>query len=240
MVKRNRTRYRIGTFNLKFGRNKEQVLKEVRTALRDYKLDALITQEAADYKFELSRLDTHGYFVCRSGNKSDGQVGILVKSGHTVDRVKYEIAGDGWWTEKGDYHGPVPMPQLRINKELTVKGVHCPTPSKWVDGVLRAPVERKDDYLEVIAAGERFLGHRSPRLLGGDWNEPPTTIGGKTPRNLANVTGSELYYPTNSKEGHGNIDYFIGKRIPQVVRVHKDTELAEFSDHNLVVITLMV
>ncbi len=82
----------------------------------------------------------------------------------------------------------------------------------------------------------RYLSHPgfwNARLVAGDWNEPPQTRGMYSPQWLANMTRSHLRYPL-SREGHGRIDYAIGKGC-RIEGIKKDLLIPELSDHEPVI-----
>lgn len=231
-----------GTFNLKFGRDPERVIREVETFVRARNLDFVCLQEATDYYNVLSDLPGYNYYarwakgeeVDGDPGKNTGESGILVHERHQVSSVRYGAFGDGWITKvRGGHHPPPVFPRLTIDGWLRVGSVHLPTPSKWIDGRLFAPPERVDDYKAFAAAIRRFM--KSPvhsRLIAGDWNEPPTTMGLDAPGEIAKDAKAKIACP-ESKAGHGHIDYAMFKRC-EVYGITKDLQLHEESDHEAV------
>ena len=238
------TVYRVGTFNLEYGRKIGVVHDEVQIALMQNDLDILILQEAADYFHDLSRIGKYNYY-CGNSSVSHRQVGILVKETHHVTGFKALQAGDGWTTISGAKHGPVATPQLRVNGELGIKGLHLPTPSLWVKGKLTGPAERIDDLKETMAQVMNWLRPvvddrpSLPKIAAGDWNESPKTKGAYSPAWVASQTGAQIH-TTDEKSPHGNIDYFMVKGKVKIRNVYQDDKLKEKSDHELRVLVCEV
>jgi hypothetical protein len=232
--------YRIGTFNCLYGRNPRKVLDEIKHACLTNRLDVLIVQEAKDYYHGLLHLYDFNYY-CGVTSDSHKQVGILVNEQHGVTRVRLKEAGDGWRTEGGAYHGPVATPQLLVNGKLAVKGVHLPTPSMWKNGKLHGPPERVDDLKATMSQITTWFkpkkGSNAVKVVGGDWNEPPTTKGEFSPSAIAAASGAHIH-STNQKSPHGNIDYFMVKGLYQFKNMYQDDELQERSDHELRVLVV--
>lgn len=228
---------RGGSFNLEFGRNKDTVRREVTRLLNKHDLDFLCVQEAKDYANVLDDIEGYDYFVDRTGRQGANQTGILVKRGRGK-RFKALAYGDGWRTVDGNWHGPTYQAQVRVDW-LIVRSLHLPTPSDWVGGNLRSPLERADDLIASMRGLKRFFSwpcRLVARCAAGDWNEPLATIGRYTPRWLCNVTGARGRSP-ESREGHGRIDYPVVKGA-KIVRVFKDLDIAEGSDHEPVIFVL--
>ncbi len=226
-------RLRIGTFNCLFGRDPDTVKKEVRRALDKHELDVLVLQEAADYYSVLNSFNDYIYICKRPAKKSERQLGILIHVRLHATDIKFNTLGDGWYTQDGDFHGPVVVPQVRISGGLWIAATHMPTPTSWRRGKLVAPKERRNDYL-ALALWFVFWLKRGRKMVIGDWNEPPETVGEYTPRNIAERANAKISAPKRNAAGHGTIDYLIGKGF-KVLHVIEDLKLPEKSDHNLVV-----
>ncbi len=226
-------RLRVGSFNLLYGRPPSHVKDEVRRALDKHDLDVLVVQEAADYYEVLNNFPDYRYFAKRPAKKSERQLGILVHHSVHVTDHKYNSIGNGWYTENGDFHGPVVVPQVRINGGFWIAGTHMPTPTIWKRGKLFAPKERRNDYLALALWFVHWL-KRGRKAVIGDWNAPPETVGEYTPRNIAERSYAKISAPARNAAGHGTIDYLIGKGF-NVLHVIEDLKLRERSDHNLIV-----
>ena len=236
------TRYKGGCFNLKYGRNPRNVIREVKDLLDTHRLDFLVVGEARDYFHELQHIAGYDYYTSLSDAKGAQNDGILVKSNHHVTKFKAVSIGDGWTTVTGAYHGPSQMPEVTINGELKVKAVHAVTPTHWVKGKLTGPKDRIDDYMLMVKHLNRWFWwpcRRVKRICLGDWNERPFTEGTHSPKDIAEKNNAFLAYPTNSREGHGIIDYAMCKGVV-VHQVFKDTRIEEGSDHEPVIITFSV
>lgn len=223
-----------GTFNLRYGRHQDDVAHEVTTLVEKHDLGFLCVQEANDYWRTLHRIPGMDYYATTE-YRGGAETGILVRSDLDVTGVRYGSFGDGWITVRGGKHAPVTFPRLTIDGWLRVGSVHLPTPTHWTDGRLWSPDERLDDYLAIMQKVRRFFAvpGRRTRLVAGDWNEPPATMGTWSPGWVAAAAGATAY-PTESRAGHGRIDYPMVKR--GVCRdVRKDLQLREGSDHEPVV-----
>jgi endonuclease/exonuclease/phosphatase family metal-dependent hydrolase len=222
---------RGGTFNLLYGRDPERVIREVSRLFDKHGLGFLCVQEFSDYRDDFKAagwtvVPEHG--PCESG--------VLVAPGVAVDEVSRHVYGDGWITVRGGRFPAAVHNEVRLAGWLRVRSVHLPTPTFWPNGRLMAPAERADDLRATMRGLWRFLarpGFWNARLVAGDWNEPPQTVGQWTPRWLARTTGSRLAVPT-SREGHGRIDYAVVKGA-RVVEIFKDTTIPELSDHEPVI-----
>lgn len=224
-----------GTFNLKFGRDRQRVQSEVERLVVKHSLDFLCTQEAKDYDAQLRRIDGYDYYT-KAVDGSAPDNGILVRHGHKVTGVRYRSFGDGWVTVAGGRHRPIMVPRLTIDGWLRVRSVHAATPSKWDDG-LWLPAERLDDYLDMMRSVRRFMKRRGARLVAGDWNEPPNTRGRWSPGWLAQQAGARCAAP-DQKAGHGRIDWAMYKGC-RITRISKDLQITEASDHEPVVFTVV-
>lgn len=218
---------RLATFNLKYGRDPEVVAGEVDRLMRKHELTAVAVQEAREYLEQLDALP--GTLV------AGVQTAVLVAAGHKVTHAGSEDHGDGWHTQDGAKHRPGEFTRCTIDGWLRFASTHWPTPSSWPHGVLEAPAERKDDLTALALRCRRFLSYDDEltRAIGADFNEGPGTRGKLAPRWVAETTGSQLRTGTG-RQGHGRIDGFLVKR-GRVVRIGKDLQLAEGSDHEPVV-----
>lgn len=224
---------RGGSFNLKYGRPTGVVKAEVVSLLEKHDLDFLCVQEATDYFKALNEIAGYTYFATKQIRGGD-ETGILVRKTLKMTKPKFGTYGDGWVTVRGGNHAPPSFTRVTI-EWLRVGSIHMPTPSVWKNGVLDAPPERKDDYLEVATKVFGFFKFslKRSRLVAGDWNEPPTTLGKWAPGWIAKKTGAKCE-ATVSRAGHGRIDYPMFKNV-KVINVVKDTKIAEGSDHEPVI-----
>lgn len=221
-----------GTFNLKYGRDKNTVKGEVERLLHKHHLDFLVVQESTDYRRELGDIKGYDYIY-------NQDVGILTK--HTVkqDKVKSNDYGDGWTTVRGGHHTPTGAIQVRLNDWLYVRTGHMPTPTTWVNGKLVSPDERKDDYIAAAKGLLRYFNWpctRYGRIAAADWNESPDTIGEYSPGKIARDKGAKTWTP-ESRVGHGRIDWVMGKGV-KVTKIFKDLDIKEGSDHEPVIFTV--
>lgn len=233
-------RLRGGTFNLKFGRQKDMVKDEVERLLKKHDLDFLCVQEAKDYVRQLTHIDGYSYYVDRTGKRGATECGILVRKGLETSGFKVKFYGDGWFMPRGGTHAETVQPQVKI-EWLLVRSLHLPTPSHWAGGVLASstPAERKDDLIAAMQGLRRYFRWpciKNARLAAGDWNEPPTTIGLFSPRWLMSETGA-VGIAADSRVGHGRIDWPMVKGA-RIVKVFKDLEVREGSDHEPVIFVL--
>lgn len=223
---------RGGTFNLEYGRVISRVVKEVGNLFAKHRLDFLAVQEFSDYRNAFR--DTGGFQVIP--NLGGCESGIIVRSGLAIDKRTVHTYGDGWITVRGGHFPAAVHNEARLDGWLYVRSVHLPTPTFWVDGRVKAPVERLDDLAATVAGLRRYFGHPSflnARLAAGDWNEAPTTTGRWSPSWLAHETGATINAPT-SLAGHGRIDYALVKGA-RVEDIFKDTRIPELSDHEPVI-----
>jgi hypothetical protein len=226
-----------GFFNLRYGRDDNTVKREVKSFLFKHNMDFLCYQEGADYFRVLRDIADYECFATRE-YRGGTESGILVHRDHVVSNVSYKSFGDGWKTLRGGTHAPVTFPRVTIDKWLRVGSIHLPTPSVWRDGGLEAPPERLDDYMATARKIKRFMelpGNKT-RLVVGDWNEPPTTMGPWSPGWIAAQTGSTIAFPL-SRAGHGRIDYAMVNG-GAIANMRKDLELPEGSDHEPGVFTV--
>lgn len=227
---------RGGTFNLKYGRDPKRVHAETRRLGEKHALDFLNVQEFSDYLAFFEDSDYWEPFPKRGRENLGAESGILVRRGVAVSRVSQHVYGDGWTTTRGGHFPAAVHTELLIAGWLWDRSVHLPTPTEWIDGRVKAPTERLDDLEATMLGLSDYLDHPAvvhARLLAGDFNEPPTTTGKFTPRWLANAHDADLQAPT-SREGHGRIDYAIGKGC-RIVDTFKDTVIPELSDHEPVI-----
>jgi hypothetical protein len=223
---------RGGTFNLRYGRDPDQVIGEVARLFVKHHLDFLAVQEFSDYRNTFAA--RRGFQVVPTTGQCES--GILVRLGVNIDKRSVHTYGDGWITIRGGHFPPAVHTEARLDGWLCVRSVHLPTPTEWEDGRVTAPPERLDDLIATMRGLRRYLNHPgfvNARLVAGDWNEPPHTTGQYTPSWLANTTSSNLAAP-QSLAGHGRIDYVIGKGC-RVEGIFKDTAIAELSDHEPVI-----
>lgn len=226
-----------GSFNLKYGRPAKTVKAEVEGLLQKHNLDFLTIQEGTDYFSQLRDIRGYKYFATRA-YRGGAECGILVKECIKTGKPNYGSFGDGWITVRGGHHPPVTFPRVTIDGWLKVGSIHLPTPSTWTNGKFWAPEERKDDYLAVARQILKFFKtNKRARLIAGDWNEPPATLGEWSPGWLAKRTGAKII-ATESKAGHGRIDYPMFKNV-EVRNVYKDLKIAEGSDHEPVIFTVV-
>jgi exonuclease III len=228
-----------GTFNLKYGRDPMRVAHEVNTLIDRHKLKFLCVQEAQDY-FSVLHNNVHGFRYYTTREYPGGSYnGILVSDVHRVTKVKHDSVGDGWTTENGHPHVPCSFSRLTIDGWLRVASIHLPTPTEWINGVLHAPDERRDDAIEHAKTLVRFLAwpDRRTRVAAGDWNEPPTTQGKYSPGWIAHTTHSKAVAPA-ALAGHGRIDYPM-VNSGRLEKVFKDLNISELSDHEPVVFTVL-
>lgn len=222
---------RGGTFNLRYGRDKARVKREVARLFVKHNLDFLCVQEFSDYRNDFAEA---GWNVVPL--KGPCESGIIVANHVRVDQRKVHTYGDGWITVRGGKFPAAVHNEARIGGWLRVRSVHLPTPIFWVNGRTKGPDERLDDLRETMIGLREFLrpwGFWNARLAAGDWNEPPHTTGTYSPQWLARVTRSMLRAP-QSLAGHGRIDYAIGKGC-RVEGIFKDTAIPELSDHEPVI-----
>lgn len=227
-----------GTFNLRYGRPDDVVKGEVARLLFKHDLDFLCVQEANDYFKILPEIKGYKYFATNAypGGKESG---ILVKAELKTGKPAYDSYGDGFFNADGHHHAPLTFPRVTIDGWLRVGSIHLPVPSVWVNGVLDLPPRRLDDYLALAKKIYRFFrwSHGQARLIAGDWNEPLSTKGKWAPGWIADKSGAEGK-TTESKAGHGRIDYPIYKNC-YVRNVRKDLEIAEGSDHEPVIFVVV-
>ena len=230
-----------GTFNLLYGRDDEQVKREVIRLLSKHDLDFLCLQEASNYFRVLNSIKGYTYLANRS-EWAASESTILVKDTHTFDKEKFIGYGDGWYRYGKKYKGPRPgMWQARLDGWLFVRSLHLPTPSFWSNGEIddRTPGEREDDLIDGMNKLRRWFSYpsrRNARIAAGDWNEPISTRGEYSPQWLAEKTGATLH-DTVSTQGHGRIDWVAAKGV-EVTRIFKDTDVREGSDHEPVIFHL--
>jgi hypothetical protein len=223
---------RGGTFNLRYGRDRHRVVWEVSRLFDKHNLDFLAVQEFSDYRNTFG--ESHGFNVVPDIGQCES--GVIVRRGVWFDRVKVHTYGDGWITIRGGRFPAAVHNQVRLAGWLYLRSVHLPTPTEWEDGRVKAPAERLDDLKATMMGLRWYLGRPSifnARLAAGDWNEPPSTDGRYTPQWLAETTHSQLAVPA-SREGHGRIDYAIGKGC-RIKDIRKDTAIPELSDHEPVI-----
>jgi exonuclease III len=233
-------RLKGATFNLEYGRDRMVVKHEVEHLIDKQDLDFVVVQEAADYTDQLDNIAGYQYFVNHGNDDSARQVGILVRDSLHTDRVAMRNLGDGWTTIAGPHHGALAIPTVRIEKWLKVTGLHAPTPTEWVRGVLRGPVERVDDYKALarfLVAYFRPPVRKTARLAVGDWNENPETKGRYAPKWIASVSGAKIVAPSQL-QGHGRIDYPMFKGC-KITHITKDLTIREGSDHEPVIFTVV-
>lgn len=225
-----------GFFNLRYGRDPNTVRREVLSILRKHALDFLCYQEGSDYARILSTLPNYSCYY--AGDYPGGtESGILVHDERDVTKPLFQPLGDGWITTRGGKHAPVTFPRVTIDGWLRVGSIHMPTPSVWGPGGLKAPPERLDDYMAVARKIKRFMApRRQARLVVGDWNESPMTMGPWSPAWIAAQTDATIAFP-QSRAGHGRIDYAMVKNA-EIRNMRKDLDVLEGSDHEPGVFTI--
>lgn len=232
MDRKNIKRLRGGSFNLKYGRDPHRVLWEIRQLFDKHRLSFLCVQEVNDY---IAIIRASNDFVFIPTNEVS-ESGIIVRRGISISKKSKHVYGDGWTTVRGGHFPAAEQHQALLAGWLFVRSCHLPTPTFWHDGRVRTPRERMDDLVLTSRGMARYLLPPSfwrARLVAGDMNEPPSTLGAFSPAWIARTARAHLAFP-KSREGHGRIDYVLFKGC-RVTRIWKDTEISELSDHEPVI-----
>jgi len=223
---------RGGTFNVENTRPPRVVLGEVERFMDRHRLAFCCVQEFKMYRDTFEAADWCRVFAAAwPGKQGRGDTAILVRPGVPARNPAYAEFGDGWVTVEGDTHVPPEIPRVTV-EWLRVASVHMPTPITW-DGPNRppeGPPERVDDYRACARKVRSFLADEEPRLVAGDWNESPRTLGRWAPGWIAKQVRGQAW-PTGKLAGHGDIDYPVTNRFVKVVNIGKDLEIREGSDH---------
>lgn len=158
---------RGGSWNLKVGRNREQVKREVGLLLAAEGLDFLCVQEAAWYDAQLARIVGFDYYTTRGRSPAARDSGILVRHGLRVTGHRRLRTFTRWTRRKHPSKGLHParhFHSVRING-LRVMSVHMPP----------GPHDDSRNRLAYAECMIRLMGHlrRGPFVAPGDYNKSP-------------------------------------------------------------------
>lgn len=207
-----RTALRVGAWNLKVGRNREVVAREVAGLLAAEDLDVLAVVEAAWYDDHLEALEGYRYLTSRNRGRSGRDAGLLVREGLRVRRYRLGRTETTWPRRKyAGTHWPRSFPSVVV-EGVRITAVHLPPGPHdnlrnrlaYAEGLLR---------LGVMHAG------RGPVALLGDWNKRPDAVGPFTPVTLAEALGGRFVGRTID---HGIIRGLIPGRVRYLARRGSD------------------
>lgn len=178
---------RAGTWNLKVGRNRQQVKREVELLIREEGLDVLAVQEASWYDAELARIVGFDYFTTRGKSPSARDAGILVRHGHRTRGYRLTRTRTRWTRRKYPDRGLHPA---RSIPSVKVDGIRFPS--------VHMPPGPHDDprnrlaYAECVIRLLVLLRGRGPFCAPGDYNKTRRARGPFSPHAIAQALRAQM------------------------------------------------
>lgn len=152
-------RLRVGSWNVRFGRNPNTVNAQVDYVLRQHQLDVLVLQEAADYHRQLRNVP--GYLCVAFDKPGQGHQVIMVRYGNRIAHPQsIRTSPRGWALVTGGRHRPLYVTSVLVADWLRVVDVHKPPSVNWRRRMPYGPPMRVAAY---IASTRRLLRIARPR-----------------------------------------------------------------------------